>query len=73
MQVLPGRPAASAGQHMAGGSGGGADWQLFPQPLPAADAQEPERVGGAAAGISPVPAAAAGPQPAGPGPGLSPH
>lgn len=69
VQVLPGRPAAGSGERVAGACRGGADRQLLPEPLPAADAEEPERVVRAAAGVPPVPAAAAGPQPAGARPG----
>lgn len=39
----------------------GSDWQLLPKSIPSADAKEFERVCRAAAGIPPVPPAAAGP------------
>lgn len=45
------------------------DRQLLPESFPSADVEEPERIGRAAAGVPPVPPAAAGPTPAGTRPG----
>lgn len=65
LQILPGRPAAGSGERVVGDCRDRSDRQLLPESLPSADVEEPERVGRAAAGISPVPPAAAGPLPAG--------
>lgn len=54
---------------MVGDYRGGSDWQLLPKSIPSADAKEFERVCRAAAGISPVPPAEAGPPSTRAGPG----
>lgn len=69
LQVLPGRSAARSGERVVGERRDRSDRQLLPESLPSADVEEPERVDRAAAGVSPVPPAAAGPKPAGARPG----